>query len=147
MASFAVYVLCLVIPYLLWSCQSWFHNYQKAQQSGFPILVCPANTDNPLWIIFSVTARPLLAKYLPSFVFDRLNAGIYGWEYRVRYDLFARLGPAFMLVTPGKNELLVADPEITCNIVNRRLDFEMLPIASKLIGLFGPNLTAVRIPN
>lgn len=80
-------------------------------------------------MIISIILRPLLKKTLPEATFDRWNASIYGWEFHSRYRIFARLGPAFMLVTTRKNELMVADPEMTYNILGRRNDFVQLDIA------------------
>lgn len=131
MALFSTVFLCIALPYTLWCCQSLFANYRKAQKSGFPIIVCPANTSNILWMLFSVTFRTLLAQYLPSFAYDHVKAGIYGWEFICRYELFARIGSSFILVTPGKNELWVADPEVTHSILMGKNDFFQLDVATR----------------
>ncbi|KAK3175927.1 hypothetical protein OEA41_007249 [Lepraria neglecta] len=132
--------LAIAASYIIWSCISLLQNYQKARRSGFPIFVCPANTNNLLWILFSVTLRPVLSFYLPKAVYDRIQPAIYGWEFLARYTVFDRLGPTFILVTPGKNELYVAEPEIAHSILMRRNDFAHLPLADRIIGIFGPNL-------
>lgn len=123
MAILTTFILCVVLPYVLWNCQSLLVNYRKARESGYPILVCPAHTNNILWMIFSVALRPLLAQYLPRSLYDRIKAGIYGWEFLSKYEMFARMGPNFMLVTPGNNELMVADPDTAHDILMRKNDF------------------------
>lgn len=116
-------LIATVLTYAIWNLHSLFANYRKARQSGFPVLVCPVNTDNVLWIIFSVKFRPILAQCLPSLVYDHLIPAIYGWEFWDRNRLFDRLGSSFILVTPGRNTLWVADPETAHSILTRRNDF------------------------
>lgn len=108
---------CLSIVWTL------FSNYSKAGKSGFPVYVCPTNPGNPFWMLSSVPLRPLLFRLLPTVIFERILPTIYGWEYWDRYSTFARFGPAFILVTPGKNELWVADVELANTILARRKDF------------------------
>ena len=120
----------LVTAYLVWTLQSWHANYRIARRSGFPLLVTPANTNNLVWIIFSVACRPLLAR-LPAPLYARLKPAIYGWEFLYKGQVFDRLGPSFMLVMPGKNELWVADPEIAHTMLTRRNDFLTLSIANR----------------
>ena len=71
-----------------------------------------------------------MKKHLPSFIFDRIKAGIFGWEYHCKMEIFDRVGPAFILVTVNKNELMVADPEAIHTMASRRMDF-VLPGISK----------------
>jgi len=77
-------VLCIVVFCAIWYCQSLLANYRKPRQSGFPLLVCPANTNNVLWMVFSVALRPILVQYLPASVYDRIKAAICGWEFLCR---------------------------------------------------------------
>ena len=103
MAVLYTLILSVVVPYVLWNCQSLFANYLKARKSGLPIYVCPMNPNNIFWMIFGIPYRGLLERLLPSFAFDRVKSAIYGWEFLSRYEPFARLGSAFILVTPNKN--------------------------------------------
>lgn len=160
MASLIVYMLCAILPYVIWNLQSWFKNYLEARKTGFPILITPANTSNILWMLFSIPLRSFMSRTLPSSLFGRLDPAIYGWEYKSRWRIFERIGSgAFILVTPGKNELMVADPEIMHAIYSRRNDFGQSEIGnsmpgspfsstssnhiSEIMGLFGPNLNTV----
>lgn len=130
MAILSTVVLCTVVPYIIWKCQCLFSNYLQARKSGYPVFICPADTANFLWMIFSVALRPYLSKILPTFAYDRIKASIYGWEFLYRYEPFAKLGSSFILVTPGKNELWVADPETANSILARRTEFHQLEISS-----------------
>lgn len=143
MAIVLTLLLCSIVPYLLWNCQSLYANYREARKSGYPLLICPANPNNVLWMIFSVPSRPVLARFLPAFIYRQIIPSIYGWEFPFKYELFARLGSSFILVTPGKNELWVADPETAHSILLRRNDFVQSDVGSRIIGMFGPNVITV----
>lgn len=95
-------------------------------------------------MIFSVAFRPILARFLPGFIYRQIIPAIYGWEFLSRYEIFARLGSSFILVTPGKNEFWVADPETAHSILARRNDFLQSDVGSRIMGLFGPNVITVR---
>ncbi|KAL8906169.1 MAG: hypothetical protein Q9207_002202 [Kuettlingeria erythrocarpa] len=98
---------------------------------GLPLLLCPVNPANPIWLIFAATFQPLLAQLLPSCVYNRLKVAIYGWEFRCRYTINAKLGPAFVLVTPSSNEVWIADPDMANEVLGRRQDFVQLEMASR----------------
>ena len=131
MISPSTIIIALGVAYAIWYFQPLYANYRIARQSRFPVLVSPVNTDNLIWIIFGVTFRPVLATCLPSVAYDRIIPTIYGWEFLYRNQVFDRLGSSFMLVTPGKNELWVADSEIAHSILTRRSAFLQLDIASR----------------
>ena len=130
MATILTLLTTLFLAYTVWTLHAWYRNYRLARRSGFPILVTPANTDNLIWIIFSVTCRPLLAK-LPAFIYDRLLPAIYGWEFLYKRKPFDQVGDSFMMVTPGKNELWVADSDVAMSICSRRNAFVQLPISNR----------------
>lgn len=134
----------LVALYLLLSLVQLSRNYCKARLTGFPMYICLVNPNNPIWMALSVPLEPTLRRYLPSFAYQRVRRCIYGWEFReATAELDIRPGPAFVLVTPGKNELWVEEPELGSQIVTRRKDFVLFDIASLIMGIFGPNLLTV----
>ena len=131
MAGFMIVVICIVAPYIIWNCQSLLSNYRKARQSGLPILICPLATNNVLWMVFSVICRPIFVRCLPSVVYEHIKPAIYGWEFLYKYEIFARLGPSFILVSPGRNEVNITDPEVAHAVLMRRNDFGQLDIGSR----------------
>ncbi len=123
-------------------------NYVKARATGYTIFICPVNPSNPFWMAFSVPLQPICARFLPSFAYERIRRTIYGWEFREKSaGLNGRPDPAFLLVTPGKNELWVEDAELGSMILSRRKDFIQFDIASLVMGIFGPNVITVGIPS
>ena len=72
-----------------------------------------------------------MARLLPQWAYNSVKTAIYGWEFQYKYEPFARVGPSFILVTPGKNELWVADPGVANAIMTRRNDFVQFDIANR----------------
>jgi hypothetical protein len=110
----------------------FIHNYYNARVSGFPYIICPVDPGNPVWMVFANALRASLARVLPVFIFKRIRYALHGWEV---IDLLlnngvksgdGRLetpGPAFIVVTPGRNELWIEDPELAHIVLTRRKDF------------------------
>lgn len=133
--SVAMDTVALIAALLtLWT--GWYlsfpRNYQLARKTGLPILISPVNPANPLWLVLSAMFQPALARYLPSVIYDRIKVAIYGWEFRCRYTVNTKLGPAFVLVTTARNEIWIADPEMAYAVLVRRNDFKQLEMASRM---------------
>ena len=147
----------------IWYLSSFPRNYYLARKTGLPIFLCPVNPANPYWLALSAILEPVLAKYLPSVVYDRIKVAIFGWEFRCRYTVHAKLGPVFVLVTPARNEIWIADPEMAQAILSRWRDFSQLEMSSRMffirvtrapslaeptsgiMSLFGQNITSVSV--
>ena len=67
-----------VILTIFWYFSSFPANYYHALKTGLPIFLCPVNPANPVWLVFAATFQPLLAKYLPSAVYNRIKTAIFG---------------------------------------------------------------------
>jgi hypothetical protein len=106
-------------------------NYYLARRTGLPILVCPVNPGNLVWMVLSAKFQPALARYLPSIVYDHIEVAINGWQFRARYTVNAKLGPTFMLVTPARNELCTTDPDMAHAVLSRPRHFVHLELASR----------------
>ena len=94
-------------------------------------------------MVISVPLRPLFERILPAAFYDAIKVTIFGWEFRDKYDLHDRVGPAFILVTPATNQLLCADPAMAQVILARRKDFVQSPTASKIMNFLGKNIVTV----
>jgi hypothetical protein len=66
-----------------------------------------------------------------------------GWEFADKNRFHERVGPAFILVTAGMNQLWCADPAMATVILARRKDFVQLPLASKIMRFLGDNIITV----
>ncbi len=117
-------------------------NYLTARKSSFPISVAPTNPSNFLWMVLCVPLRPILSNFLPAAIWESMRKSVYGWEYADRYVTHKRLGQSFMLVTPGKNELWVAEPELANAILVQRKDFHQSELTARMWCLSSCHLKA-----
>ena len=124
-------MLALFILLTIWYFSSIPRNYRLARATGLPILLCPVNPSNPFWLVLSTIFEPTLSRYLPTFVYHRIKVAIFGWEFRCRYTVNQEMGAVFVLVTPAKNEVWIADPEMAQAVLMRRNDFLQLELASR----------------
>lgn len=66
-----------------------------------------------------------------------------GWMLHDRYKTHQRLGPAFVVVSPGKNEIFVADPEACKELLTSWRVWIKPPDLYRLFNIFGQNVDSV----
>lgn len=106
----------------LWCLSCFLKNRQIAKAIGVPIVVSPVGFNNPFWLFSSRLIAPHLQQLpfgLGSFV--RYNTS--GWNYHDKYKMHHEFGKIFVHVTPGGNELFIADPSVADHILSRKKDF------------------------
>ncbi|KAI0402397.1 cytochrome P450 [Xylaria palmicola] len=106
-------------------------NYFAARQIGLPIRVIPISHTNPI-------------PFIGSSSFTRYNYR--AWELADRYYSHAEMGDAFIMVTPGRNWLYVANPAALMDIFCRRIDFPRCLELTEILNVFGPNILTVDGP-
>jgi hypothetical protein len=143
MLGFFTILLGLSTAYILSNIYSLYSNYRIARASGVPVIVCPVYPDNIIWIIIKVPLRPILKRILPTFIFERINISIFGWEFLDKFDFHSRVGPTFCLATPGNVEFWIADPEVAQVVLAKRKEFVQPPVSKLVIGFLGPNILTV----
>jgi cytochrome P450 len=97
---------------------------------------------NPVWLLSQRFILPV-ANYLPFGLGSWTEYSSWGWGYKIKYRLRAKLGPAYTITNPGKNIVVVSDAETVDNITSRRKDFQKSEEMYKALELFGPNLDTV----
>ena len=122
--NWSVALASLILASVTWTIISIIRNYSIARKIGLPIIVSPVSPLNPLWILTS-RAFPsiLLLRYLPFGFGKWARCTVLGWTFKDKHALHDELGSVFVIVTPGGNEVTVADAEITYNLLSRRKDF------------------------
>ncbi|GKT51938.1 putative cytosine deaminase [Colletotrichum spaethianum] len=137
-----VYAGLVLLPCLWIASQLWtlYANYRAARLTGLPIVVLPYNPDSVLHIVFAVPLRPLLKRLLPARAFAAVELAIFGWEFRDKAAVHARIGPAFMIVTTGLNQLVCADPAMAQAILAKRKEFILADISIKIMSFLGMNV-------
>ena len=58
----------------------------------------------------------------------------------MKSSIFQKYGPAFILATPGCNELSIIDPELITEVLKRPKDFPNTDIGEVIMNVFGPSL-------
>jgi hypothetical protein len=118
-----LFTFLLLAIYVLYNACSVYVNYVKASRLGLPLVLSPITPDNPLWIALQ-TAFGGILRYFPFAASSFTRHCRLGWEFHDRFQTHARLGDAWMLVTPAKNWLYVADAEAVTDIFGRGQDFK-----------------------
>ncbi|KAL2812206.1 cytochrome P450 monooxygenase [Aspergillus granulosus] len=136
----------LVVAFYIYKLISFVRFYIQARQTGFPIYVSPVFSKSIPWMILGQPLQPVSKKYLPRWIFVRLEICTHGWEFRNKRAWHDQLGDVFVLVTPDECSIYIADPVIGHNVLQRRIDFPQAPIVAKIMGFFGPNVLTVGYP-
>ncbi|KAH0848926.1 hypothetical protein AYO21_08742 [Fonsecaea monophora] len=132
----------LVLAYLLWTLIRFTDNYLEARKIGLPILVSPVNPASPLWLLTKERLIPLVTS-LPWGLGEWATRAEVGWTFYQRYSVHAKYGEAFTIVSPGTNEIYIADPSAVEDLLRRRNDFIKDPAMYGMLNFYGPNLDTV----
>ena len=84
--TLAISCLALTAAWTLWNIYLITANYVTARKIGLPILICPVDTFNPLWLL----ARPVVAptlRHLPFGLGEFARYSYIGWTWEYRYQL------------------------------------------------------------
>ena len=119
-----IYVSAVVGTWIFWKSLSLVRNYRIAKTIGLPIRICPFNAIDPDWI-FLYRVFPIIAilRKLPSWLTGWVKYSYVGWEFDDKHAIHHEVGPAFVLVTPSRNELVLADPDAVHTVQTRRKEF------------------------
>ncbi|EXJ77289.1 hypothetical protein A1O3_10447 [Capronia epimyces CBS 606.96] len=139
---FLVACLSLVLAYLLWTVVRLASNYVEAKKTGLPILLCPVNPGSPLWMLSKEVLIPIFLR-LPFGIGDWAGRAEVGWTFKEKFSVHARHGEAFIIVSPGENEIILANPSATDEVMRRRNDFIKNPALYGMLDIYGPNLDTV----
>ena len=114
----------IIIATLAWTLLSIISNYNIARKLALPVVISPVSPLNPLWIL-TYRAFPFILslKHLPFGFGTWARCTFMGWTFHDKHALHHELGPCFIIVTPGGNEISVAEPRATHTIFSRRKEF------------------------
>lgn len=157
-------IASIIFALLSWTIIAIISNYVAARKIGLPIIISPVSPLNPLWIITYRTFPSVLSlSRLPFGLGTWARCTFLGWSFKDKHALHDELGRVFVIVTPGGNEVTMADPQATHDILSHRKEF-IKPAAMYGMGtivmaavsgadesieqlnVFGPNLNTVSWP-
>ncbi|KAI0146164.1 cytochrome P450 [Xylariaceae sp. FL1272] len=118
-------------------------NYAIARKMGVPIRVIPICHTNPLWTLIDRRVLSIFrcVPFIRNSSFTRYN--FRGWEMADRCKSHDELGLAYVLVSPRRIWLYIADPEALMEVFRRRIDFPRCLELTEILNVFGPNISTV----
>ncbi len=122
--NWTVALASVLIASFGWTTVSIISNFIAARKIGLPLVLSPVSPLNPFWII-TCRAFPaiLLLKYLPFGLGKWARCTYIGWQFHEKHALHDELGPVFLIVTPGGNEVSVADAQVAHTVLSQRKEF------------------------
>lgn len=127
----------LVLP--LWTLISLIRNYNIAHTTGLPILISPVNPFNPFWILLRPYINPILS-YLPFGTGEFTKYNYLGFAWRDKNHRHSAIGGAYIIVTPGQNQLIVGDATACNEIFKHHRDWPKNDAFNVPLNTFGPNV-------
>ena len=114
----------LILASSLWTLFFVTSNYNIARRIGLPVIISPVSALNPIWLLTYRTFPAVLSlRHLPFGLGRWARCTAMGWTFQDKHALHDERGPVFTIVTPGVNEVTVADPQATHYILSRRKEF------------------------
>jgi len=127
-----------------WYLHLVYHSYRSAKATGLPIVFNPWSPASPVAYLLSRFFHRLASRLgLGAW----LRFAYYGWEVQERERPFLEMGvPAFVIVSPGRNWLYLADPGTVAAVyaAERRGEITRPAEDIDILDVFGPNITSVR---
>lgn len=123
MGNLLLMITALIAAFVLHKCIALASNYHRARRTGFPVIVSPAPSQNPVWLVISIVWLPYLKRFLTAKLYDHFDVAVHGWEFRQNGALHRRLGRTFALVTPDECSLWLVGYPLW--VTGRCLDMEL----------------------
>ena len=95
----------IALAFSIYKCLSFVRFYTIARRTGFPTIISPVFSRSIPWMILGPILQPTFEKYLPTWIYERMEIATHGWEFRNKRKFHDRLGDAFCLVTPDECSL------------------------------------------
>jgi len=126
------------------SCYRSFRtNLAAAKQSNLPYIVAPVYTFNGFWLVTHRLWLPFISRLPRSWTHPWIEYTTPDFAWKQSYRGFKERGSdAFLIVSPGKNMMLVADPEAINQITTRRNDFPKPTEIYQSVDLYGKNVVS-----
>ena len=123
-----LYVLVALIAAIVLPIMNRFvNNYVSARRVGLPITIRLMAPMSPLALLFGKPLRRFFMRFPWPFN-DWSRISFYGWTYHDRQDsIHEKLGPAFISVSPYRNDTYIADPAAISYCYTKRLLFTRIP--------------------
>ncbi|QSZ36489.1 hypothetical protein DSL72_006369 [Monilinia vaccinii-corymbosi] len=139
----SLFPLILILLSIYWvysNIVEWKKNIAAAKRSGLPYVTIPIHPYNPYWMATHRIWLPLIRKLPKSWTESWIDFLTPDWCWELLYDPFAKIGDAFLLVSPGAVLGFISNAEAAHQITSRRDAFPK-PLASyRILDIFGRNI-------
>jgi cytochrome P450 len=129
----------IVLAGPLWTVASLIQNYNTARSTRLPLLISPVNPFNPFWILLRPYLNPVFAA-LPLGLGRFTDYNFLGFAWKDKGRLHDRLGGAYIIVTPGQNQLIVGDAQACQEIFKHHREWPKNAAFNEPLNTFGPNV-------
>ncbi|KAE8381892.1 cytochrome P450 monooxygenase [Aspergillus bertholletiae] len=117
----------------------WYHHWTQAKELHVPIIISPISTNGLalelLRYILDFEVLPTCFTELPFVRLIRRNS-----RFQEKFAVHAEYGKLFVLVTPAKCELYVADVDVAKQVLRRWREFPKPSSLLEKMNIFGKNL-------
>ncbi|TVY45728.1 Cytochrome P450 [Lachnellula subtilissima] len=137
-----VVIASVAIALLVWPVGNTFRHYMKARKIGLPIVLTPAIPLHPFWMLLVPLVGPLTSS-LPGYLGEFLNFGRFTWYFQTKMRILEKLGPAFVIVSPGGMQIQLCDGNAVEELLYRSNDFPKPASYYHALDVFGENLDSV----
>lgn len=134
----AAIVVALLSQPIWWTIK----NYREAKKLGLPIFLTPFPPIHQITLMFGPLLYPL-SRFTPRPICDWAKYGNFFWMYPDRYETAKRFGSTFLIVSPGKTIMILADPVAGEDMLSRTKQFIKPRVVYEAIEMFGPNVDTV----
>jgi len=92
----------LALIFVISKVYSFIRNYIAALRTGYPIIATPVLSKSVPWMILGPTLQPQFKKWLPKWIYKRMDIVTHGWEFRWKNEIHQKLGKVFVVVSPDE---------------------------------------------
>ncbi|KAI1402559.1 cytochrome P450 [Hypoxylon fuscum] len=144
MLSTVLLLLGAAISYCIFNITSGLRaNIAAAKRSGLPYFIIPLSPWNRIGQIFNGVWVPLF-KQLPRKYWQDIEFILNtNWQYQENHKVFARLGDAFLIVSPGRIICFTENAEAVHQITSKREAFPKPTEAYAILGQYGQNVVTL----
>ncbi|OTA95036.1 hypothetical protein M434DRAFT_70092 [Hypoxylon sp. CO27-5] len=141
MVSTVLLLLGAAISYCIFNIVSGLRaNIAAAKRSGLPYFIVPIGPWNRVGQILNKVWVPMF-KLLPRKYWQDIEPTLHpNWQYRENHKLFAKLGDAFLIVSPGTIACFTENAEALHQITSKREAFPKPTEAYAILGQYGQNV-------
>jgi cytochrome P450 len=139
----ALLLVLLTIPVaiLIYRFTNFLQNYIDARRLGIPIIFSPVSWQDSWWVPLAQIFTPF--RHLPFSLGSWIFYSTMGWTLEDRYHAHEKYGAAFVIVSPRKNEIFVADPVACEELLSQWRIWTKCEEIYKIFDVFGKNVNTV----